>query len=376
MKPIQTVPTGIRATNRRMGAELRRQILLFGPGVALSVGLAAIAMRFGELPWLQSRGMNALTVAILLGIVAAHGGYSRIAGACGAGVGFSKQALLRAGVILYGLRLTLQDVGRVGFAGVVIDAIVLISTFGMAHLVGTRVFRLDRATTILIGAGSAICGAAAVMATEPVVRAKAEQVTVAVSCVVLFGTLATFLYPILYVMNAHWHVLPVGLRAFGIYAGSTIHEVAQVFAAGRSVSAETADTAVVTKMVRVMMLAPFLLALSAWRARRPDPSLEAERLQTVACGARRLSMPWFALGFVAMVLFNSLALLPENLRSALVNVDTFILGIAMVALGLTTHVSAVRSAGIRPLLLGGSLFLWLILGGGLINTLVARVLGT
>jgi uncharacterized integral membrane protein (TIGR00698 family) len=376
MKPIQTVPTGIRATNRRMGAELRRQILLFGPGVALSVGLAAIAMRFGELPWLQSRGMNALTVAILLGIVAAHGGYSRIAGACGAGVGFSKQALLRAGVILYGLRLTLQDVGRVGFAGVVIDAIVLISTFGMAHLVGTRIFRLDRATTILIGAGSAICGAAAVMATEPVVRAKAEQVTVAVSCVVLFGTLATFLYPILYVMNAHWHVLPVGLRAFGIYAGSTIHEVAQVFAAGRSVSAETADTAVVTKMVRVMMLAPFLLALSAWRARRARPALETERLQAVAGGARSLSVPWFALGFVAMVLFNSLALLPENLRSALVNVDTFILGIAMVALGLTTHVSAVRSAGIRPLLLGGSLFLWLILGGGLINTLVARVLGT
>jgi uncharacterized integral membrane protein (TIGR00698 family) len=215
-----------------------------------------------------------------------------------------------------------------------------------------------------------------VMATEPVVRAKAEQVTVAVSCVVLFGTLATFLYPILYVMNAHWHVLPVGLRAFGIYAGSTIHEVAQVFAAGRSVSAETADTAVVTKMVRVMMLAPFLLALSAWRARRARPALETERLQAVAGGARSLSVPWFALGFVAMVLFNSLALLPENLRSALVNVDTFILGIAMVALGLTTHVSAVRSAGIRPLLLGGSLFLWLILGGGLINTLVARVLGT
>jgi uncharacterized integral membrane protein (TIGR00698 family) len=96
----------------------------------------------------------------------------------------------------------------------------------------------------------------------------------------------------------------------------------------------------------------------------------------VAGGTRRLSVPWFALGFVAMVLFNSLSLLPENLRSALVTVDTFILAIAMVALGLTTHVSAVRSAGIRPLLLGGLLFVWLILGGGLINALVARVLGT
>jgi uncharacterized integral membrane protein (TIGR00698 family) len=358
---------------QRMTVELRRQTLRFGPGLALSAGLAAIATRFGALAWLQSRGMNALTVAILLGVVAAHGGYSRIAGACGPGVGFSKLTLLRAGVILYGLRLTLQDVGHVGSAGVLIDAVVLISTFAMAALVGTRLFRLDPATTILIGAGSAICGAAAVMATEPVIRAKAEQVTVAVSCVVVFGTLATFLYPMLYSLNAHWHLLPLGLRAFGVYAGSTIHEVAQVFAAGRSVSAETADTAVVTKMVRVMMLAPFLVALSAWRARRADQALGADRPRAAAGAARGLSVPWFALGFVAVVLFNSLALLSENLRSALVTLDTFILAMAMVALGLTTHVSAIRSAGVRPLLLGGFLFVWLILGGGLINTLVVRV---
>jgi uncharacterized integral membrane protein (TIGR00698 family) len=243
----------------------------------------------------------------------------------------------------------------------------------MTALVGTRLFRLDPATTILIGAGSAICGAAAVIATEPVIRAKAGQVTVAVSCVVVFGTLATFLYPMLYSLNTHWHLLPLGLRAFGVYSGSTIHEVAQVFAAGRSVSAETADTAVVTKMVRVMMLAPFLVALSAWRARRADQALGADRPRAAAGAARGLSVPWFALGFVAVVLFNSLALLSENLRSALVTLDTFILAMAMVALGLTTHVSAIRSAGVRPLLLGAFLFVWLILGGGLINTLVVRV---
>jgi uncharacterized integral membrane protein (TIGR00698 family) len=361
--------------DQHMTIELKRQFLRLGPGIALSVGLAAIAMKIGAIGWLQSRGMSPLTVAILLGIGAAHGGYSRVAGACEAGVGFSKQTLLRAGVVLYGLRLTLQDVSHVGFAGVLIDAIVLISTFVMAAFVGTRLLHLDRATTILIGAGSAICGAAAVMATEPVIRAKAEQVAVAVSCVVVFGTLATFLYPMFYSLNLHWHVLPQGFRAFGIYAGSTIHEVAQVFAAGRSVSAETADTAVVTKLVRVMMLAPFLIALSAWRARGADQMYEAERSTAVAGGSRRLSVPWFALGFVAVVLFNSVSLLPEPLRSALVALDTFILAIAMVALGLTTHVSAVRRAGSRPLLLGGLLFAWLILGGGLINTFVARVFG-
>jgi uncharacterized integral membrane protein (TIGR00698 family) len=97
--------------------------------------------------------------------------------------------------------------------------------------------------------------------------------------------------------------------------------------------------------------------------------------RTTAVGAKhRLHIPWFAFGFIGMVLFNSLALLPQSARTALVDVDTFILAMAMAALGLTTHISAIRNAGIKPLLLGGVLFVWLILGGGLINALVARAL--
>jgi len=356
-------------------SESKRDILNFAPGIALSAALAALAMGIGGLGWLQSHGMSALTVAILLGIVLANTVYTRLAGTAGPGVNFSKQTLLRAGVILYGLRLTVQDIGHVGIAGVLIDAVVLTSTFALAYLLGTRFFGLDRTTAILIGAGSAICGAAAVMATEPIVRGKAEQVTVAVSCVVVFGTLAIFLYPVLYSLNTHWQLIPAGPRAFGIYAGSTIHEVAQVFAAGRSVSIATADTAVVTKMVRVMMLAPFLIALSAWSTRASGHAQAGMNRSAAATdGKHRLRIPWFAFGFIGMVLFNSLALLPQNMRIALVDVDTFILAMAMAALGLTTHVSAIRKAGIKPLLLGGVLFVWLILGGGLINDLVARAM--
>ena len=347
----------------------------FAPGIALSTALAALAMVLGGVGWLQSHGMSALTVAILLGIVVANTVYTRLAGTCGPGVNFSKQTLLRAGVVLYGLRLTLQDIGHVGIAGVLIDAVVLTSTFALAYVLGTRLFGLDRTTAILIGAGSAICGAAAVMATEPIVRAKAEQVTVAVSSVVVFGTLAIFLYPMLYSLNTHWQLIPAGPRAFGIYAGSTIHEVAQVFAAGRSVSVATADTAVVTKMVRVMMLAPLLIALSAWSARGTGRTPTGMDRSAAAVGANhRLRIPWFAFGFIGVVLFNSMALLPQGTRAALVDVDTFILAMAMAALGLTTHVSAIRNAGIKPLLLGGVLFVWLILGGGLINDLVARAM--
>jgi uncharacterized integral membrane protein (TIGR00698 family) len=287
---------------------------------------------------------------------------------------FSKQTLLRAGVILYGLRLTLHDIGAVGVSGVLIDAVLLSSTFALAYLLGTRVFGLDKHTSMLIGAGNAICGAAAVMATEPLLRAKAEKVTVAVSTVVVFGTIAIFVYPALYELNQHWQLLPTGTQTFGIYAGSTIHDVAQVFAAARSISADTANTAVITKMVRVMMLAPFLILLSGWLARDEAQS----HPQTADAGAasagskRKLTVPWFAFAFIGMVVFNSLALLPHAAVATAIDVDTFLLAMAMGSLGLTTHLSAIRRAGMKPLLLGCVLFVWLVGGGALINAVVTH----
>ena len=341
------------------------------PGLLLSAALAAVAIHLGSIGWLQAHGMSALTVAIVLGILLGNTVYPRIAPASGAGVAFSKQTLLRAGVILYGVRLTLHDIGQVGTTGVLIDALLLSSTFAIAFLLGTRVFGLDRSTALLIGAGNAICGAAAVMATEPLVRAKAEQVTVAISTVVVFGTVAIFLYPALYELNLHWQLLPAGSQAFGIYAGSTIHEVAQVFAAGRSISAETANTAVITKMVRVMMLAPFLIGLSAWLGRQQAQDQQPQEGHAVASAAPgRLTIPWFAFAFVGVVLLNSLVPLPRPLVATAIDVDTFLLAMAMGALGLTTHISAIRRAGIKPLLLGGLLFAWLIGGGVLINSIV------
>lgn len=361
-----------KAPNPRAAAWLEalsaREQLRLVPGLLVSALLAIVASRLGTVGWLQAHGMSALTVAIVLGMALGNTVYPRIAARSGAGVAFSKQTLLRAGVILYGLRLTLHDIGQVGVAGVLTDALLLSSTFALAVILGTRFFGLDRASAMLIGAGSAICGAAAVMATEPLLRAKAEQVTVAISTVVVFGTLAIFVYPALYALNLQWHWLPPGSQAFGIYAGSTIHEVAQVFAAGRSISVETANTAVITKMVRVMMLAPFLLVLSSWLARA---SAAEERSAGKANTVRKLTIPWFAFAFVAMILFNSLALLPRPVVGYAVDVDTFLLSMAMGALGLTTHLSAIRRAGAKPLLLGALLFVWLVTGGALINHLTA-----
>lgn len=332
------------------------------PGLALSGLVAWTAMQLGDVPWLQAHGFSALTVAIVLGILIGNTLYPRLGASCGEGVKFSKQMLLRAGIILYGFRLTFQDIAHVGVAGVAIDAAVLLSTFGLAWLAGVKLLKLDRDAALLIGAGSSICGAAAVMATEPVLRARSEQVTVAISTVVIFGSLAIFLYPLLYTLQAEpaWGAR---LPDFGIYIGSTVHEVAQVLAAARSIDQHTADVAVITKMVRVMMLAPFLLMLSI----KAGPAAQGER--------RKLSIPWFAFAFIAVVVLNSFLPLPAGLNQVVLQADTFMLAMAMAALGLTTHLSAIRNAGIKPLLLGVILFAWLVVGGALINGALGRLLG-
>lgn len=347
----------------------------FLPGLALVGALACAAIALGQLDWLQRNGISALTIAIVLGMLVGNTVYPRVAPASAAGVAFSKQNLLRLGIVLYGLRLTFQDIGHVGLAGVLIDATVLSSTFALSWFLGTRVFGLDRKTAMLIGAGSSICGAAAVMATEPVVRGRAEQVTVAVSTVVVFGTLAIFLYPALYHLNVRHPLVAMSPATYGIFAGSTIHEVAQVVAAGNAVSADAANTAVIAKMVRVMMLAPFLIFLSAYLS-RAGQAVATQGAQGTD-GARhtpgRIVIPWFALGFVAVAGLNSLALLPKAVVSVAIDVDTVLLAMAMAALGLTTHVSAIRSAGIKPLALAALLFAWLIGGGLAINAGVAAL---
>ena len=340
------------------------------PGLALCAALAWLAIRAGQNNWLQAHGLSALTIAIVLGMLLGNTIFPRLADSCATGVVFSKQNLLRLGIVLYGLRLTFQDIAQVGVNGVLIDACILISTFSLAYVVGVKLFKLDRNAVMLIGAGSSICGAAAVMATEPVLRARSEQVTVAVSTVVVFGSAAIFLYPLLHGLSwwpAH--------ADFSIYIGSTVHEVAQVVAAARSIDDHTANTAVIAKMVRVMMLAPFLLLLSAYVQRgrsATNTSGGAHATEHAAVRSRTAGIPWFAFAFIAVVAWHSLMPLPATVNSHLLDLDTGLLAMAMASLGLTTHLSSVRRAGVKPLLLGALLFVWLIVGGAVINLAVSH----
>ncbi len=340
-------------------------------GLLLSGVLAIAGIELGSIKWFPDHGFSALTIAIVLGMIVGNTLYPKIAHSCAHGVGFSKAKLLRAGIVLFGLKLTFQNVADVGVAGIIIDTIIVGGTFILATVLGTRVFGIDRKAAMLIGAGSAICGAAAVMAAEPVVRGRAEQVTVAVATVVIFGTLGIFLYPVLYSM--HIPFLPAAPAAFGIYEGSTIHEVAQVAAAAQSTDPLAASTGVITKMVRVMMLAPFLIILSAWLARDPEHQAESGHAQG---HKSKIVIPWFAFGFIGVVLLNSITPLHQAISGWVqhaIDFDTLLLSMAMAALGLSTHISAIRQAGVKPLLLALVLFIWLVVGGAAVNNIVNQM---
>lgn len=398
-----------------MPAAARYRRLL--PGLLLTSVFALAAMQLGRLPWFQAHGLGALTIAIALGMLLGNTVYARFAAPTLPGVAFAKQRLLRLGIILFGLRLTFQDIGQVGLAGVLIDAAMLTSTFLLAWVAGSRLFGLERNTVVLIGAGSAICGAAAVMAAEPVVKARPEQVAVAIATVVVFGTLAMVLYPFQYqwAQAAGWTAFSA--QTYGVYAGATIHEVAQVVVAGAAAGPDAANTAVIAKMVRVMMLAPFLVAL-AWVLSRTvsrqagaaacdtgsasqthGMSGDASRAHATAhaAGTARTAapgnaqpvaamrpaigrmagmIPWFAIGFLVVVAIHSTGLVPRQAVSGLLVLDEWLLASAMFALGLTTHVSAIRQAGLRPLGLALLLAVWLIVGGMLATVGIQALAGS
>lgn len=320
--------------------------------------------------WTNGRivGLSSLTLAILIGMVLGNTVYPNLAKRLSVGVAFAKGQILRLAIIFYGFKLTLTQVASVGMPAVMTDALVLTSTFLLTYWLGTKWLKVDKQTTLLIGSGASICGAAAVIAAEPVVKAEAHKVTIAVATVVVFGTIAMLLYPFLYQLG--WLQPWLNAQQYGIYTGSTIHEVAQVVVAGNAVSTEVGNTAVVTKMIRVMMLAPFLLILSfALTKTSSDNGEKPSFINRV----QQVKVPWFAFIFILVVVLHTWIPMTASFEQSMVMLDDVLLTMAMFALGLTTHMSAIKQAGVKPLILGAIMFTWLIVGGGLINIGIASL---
>ncbi len=361
-------------------------------GILLIVLFSFSAFYISDFDFVRKLSLSPLIVGIILGMLYANSLRNKLPQTWVPGIQFCTKQVLRLGVVLYGFRLTFQQVAEIGLPAIAADLVIVCGTLLIGILAG-RLLKVDGETSLMTSVGSAICGAAAVLGAEPVVKCPPHKTAVAVSTVVIFGTLSMFLYPVLYRSG-----ILDGLndRQVAVYLGSTLHEVAHVVGAGNAMDAaggNVADAATVTKMIRVMMLAPVLVVMSLVLSRRSRKASMAsghgfaevagvcagnEEADGRQLGRGKIAVPWFAVLFLVAIGINSMLqsmpLIPSGILNsgldAINAFDTFLLTMAMTALGAETSFDKFRQAGAKPFLLAGILYIWLIFGGYAIASLL------
>lgn len=316
-----------------------RDFQRFVPGLAVVSALAIFSIILRQLPGLSM--LSPLILAVLTGMTLGH--LYRLPRAFQAGIGFAGRRILRLAIVLLGFQLSAGQILAVGLDGLAIVICAVAITF-IAMLRLGALLGVDARLAGLLAAGTSICGASAVAAMSTVNRASEEDVTYAMAVVTVLGTVLMFLLP------AAGPLLGLDGRAFGIWTGASIHEVAQVTGAAFQFSDAAGETGIVVKLTRVVMLAPLILVCGLWLRERASGGTE---------GAPAPALPLFVIGFVAAAIVNSLFPLPGDMRANLMLLTTFLMSMALAALGLQTSVSRLRAKGMWPLVLGA-------LGAGLI----------
>src|SRR5277367_6691025 len=336
-----THPASSVASNADLVTPHIRSALAVLPGLLMASAVAGSAYWLRELPGMTA--FSPLILAILVGT--AFHNFVGTPAIAKPGVAFSMRRLLRFGIILLGFQLTVSQIIEVGYHGFLIIATTLAATFVFTVQMG-KLLGVERKLAQLIAAGTSICGASAVIATNTVTNGDDEDVAYAVACVTIFGSVAMFAYPLLPTLL---HLDP---HAFGLWSGASIHEIAQVVAAAFQDGKRAGEFATIAKLSRVMMLAPTVIVLGLMAARR------ASRHGHVRSQAKP-PLPWFVIGFIALVGTNSVVTIPPEARSVIIPATTFLLSMALAAMGLETDIAKLRAKGIRPFILGLSAFIFI-----------------
>lgn len=324
-------------TGRATAARSRVALL---PGVALAVGLAGLATPLGLAVPVIGAPVFGIVLGLLAGVVVARTGRRDL---LAPGTGFAKGFVLQLAVVVLGSGLSLVTVARVGVQSLPVMLGTLVICLVVAGVVG-RWLGVQGDLRTLVGVGTAICGASAIAAVSPVLKARSNDVAYAVSTIFLFNVAAVLAFPPL------GHLLGLDQQAFGLFAGTAVNDTSSVVAAASSYGREAADTAVVVKLVRTLMIIPVVLGIAAIVRRRDAGST------TGPSNPVRL-VPWFLVGFLVASALNTLGVIPGSLLPALAHVGLFLITTALAAIGVSTDVPALRRTGARPLALG--LVLWL-----------------
>ena len=311
------------------------------PGLALTAGIAALAFALRLVPGVSV--LSPMILSVLIGVLVHN--FAGAPHAARKGMTFSLRAILRFAIVLLGLQITAHQAAELGGGGLAMIAAALVSTLAFTLVMG-RALGVARGLALLIGVGTSICGASAVIAAKAATGGKDNDAAYAVACVTLFGTLAMFAYPL---AQGFLHLTP---RAYGLWAGASIHEIAQAVAASFQGGGDAGEFGTIAKLTRVAMMAPVVIALGEMTA----------RLGLAGEGERgRPPFPWFLIGFLALAALNSVIAIPHAIAAPIGIATTFLLSMAMAAMGLVTDLRAIRARGLRPLALGflASLFICL-----------------
>ena len=333
-QPVTVAKASAPVTDTRRAL---RSVASVVPGLVVTAAIAGVAFLVRMVPGLAL--FSPMILATLLGMVL-HNAVGTPAWAK-AGVVFSLRRILRLGIILLGLQLMASQVAAVGVVGVCVIMATLLATFVFTKWFG-RTIGVDPKLAELLAAGTSICGASAVIATNTVTQGKDEDVAYAVACVTVFGSLAIFLYPLL---PGLLHLNP---QAFGLWSGSSIHEIAQVVAAAFQDGAEAGGSNSCQTDARDDAGTTCDFARGPCRAAG----------RTHRYGQRRKGppMPWFVLGFVALMVANSIVTIPASARDIIVPaLTTFLLSMALAAMGMETDFRKLKAEGWKPLALAAAL---------------------
>lgn len=314
-------------------------------GIGLTLAIAIAAKFLAKLPFFSIMGQ--LVIAILIGIIwrATLGLPARAT----AGITFSNKKLLRVGIILLGMRLNLMDIYNAGWKVFILAVLSIVFAFFVVYGLA-KLFKVDKNLAVLTACGTAICGAAAIVAVAPQIKAKDNETAIGVATIAILGTLFTLAYTFLYPF------LGLSPAGYGIFSGATLHEIAHVIAAADPAGKEAVDLAVIIKLTRVALLIPVTILIGIWASKWEREGSESKAQDKPSLIS---IMPWFIFGFLAMSAINSLGIFSAAFADNVVVISYMLLAMAMAGLGLNVDLSAFRRLGLRTFTAGliGSILL-------------------
>ena len=332
--------SAVRRASRRVRAIL--------PGLALCSVIAALATVSGIFVPVIGGPVTAIILGVVIGAIHSPSAELRV------GIGFASRAVLQTSIVVLGTGLSLRQIATVGAQSLPVMLGTLAVALGGAYLIG-RLIGVRGDTQTLIGVGTAICGASAIAATSAVLRPKEHDIVYAVGTIFAFNIVAVLTFPPI------GHLLGMGPHPFGLWAGTAINDTSSVVAAAYAFAPEAGPYAIVVKLTRTLMLIPIVIVLVAWTARRAHAAGTATGPDGPPRAPGRL--PWrrlvppFLIGFLLAATLRSVGLIPDAWVTPLQHVGAFLISTALAGIGLSLSPAAIRTAGVRPLILGGSLWI-------------------